>query len=249
MEVEWIESGDDSTRITAMPALKPELSIPPPSTAGPFGNKLVITKPPEKTSDTGFLGRLWFASRAWEFDYPGRTLALVNRSDRSDYSSRNRIKLGFQTDSTGTPTTFFPRITIAVNGDSIDVLFDTGAKAMLTESAAKQFGLGEGDDIGTSFIAASIFEKWKNDHPDWPVIEQADKRTGMPMIKVPRVGIAGHEVGPVWFTKRPDRNFTEYMSQWMDKRIYGAAGGSLFKYFKIWVDYPNRTAGFIRSDR
>ena len=66
------------------------------------------------------------------------------------------------------------------------------------------------------------------------------------MIQVPSVQIAGYNAGPVWFVRRPDRNFHEFMSQWMDRRIDGALGGSLLKYFAVTVDYPNAVAYFRR---
>ena len=44
-------------------------------------------------------------------------------------------------------------------------------------------------------------------------------------IEVSRIVVGGYTVGPVWFTRRADKNFHEYMSQWMDKRIEGALGG------------------------
>ena len=40
-----------------------------------------------------------------------------------------------------------------------------------------------------------------------------------------------HTVGPVWFAKRKEENFTQFMSKWMDKTIHGAIGGSCFQYY------------------
>jgi len=58
------------------------------------------------------------------------------------------------------------------------------------------------------------------------------------MIQVPRVTIGKHTVGPVWFTRRDDENFTQFMSQWMDKEVAGAIGGSALKHFRtILIDY------------
>ena len=64
------------------------------------------------------------------------------------------------------------------------------------------------------------------------------------MIEVPKLSVGGYEVGPVWFTVRPDKNFDQGVSQWMDKNVHGALGGSAFKFFRITVDYPNATAYF-----
>ena len=67
---------------------------------------------------------------------------------------------------------------------------------------------------------------------------------GMRMIEVPEVSIAGFRVGPVWFTERPDPNFHQYMSQWMDRRVDGALGGNALRFFRVTVDYPVAVAHF-----
>jgi hypothetical protein len=64
------------------------------------------------------------------------------------------------------------------------------------------------------------------------------------MIEVPRVVIAGRAVGPVWFTRRADKNFHQFMSQWMDKRVDGALGGNALSFFRVTVDYPSAVAVF-----
>ncbi len=109
--------------------------------------------------------------------------------------------------------------------------------------------IGGGDEVrGTSFVAGSVFDAWRARHPDWRFVPDADVNVALePMIEVPAVAIAGHEVGPVWFTRRADRNFHEYMSSMMDRRVDGALGASLFSYFRITVDYPNAVATFVRG--
>jgi hypothetical protein len=71
-----------------------------------------------------------------------------------------------------------------------------------------------------------------------------DNRGAAPIIEVPAITIAGFTVGPVWFTRRPDAAFHEYMSQWMDRRVEGALGGSALRWFRIVVDYPGARAAF-----
>lgn len=68
----------------------------------------------------------------------------------------------------------------------------------------------------------------------------------MSMIEVPTVSVAGHSIGPVWFTRRADKNFHEFMSQWMDRKVDGAIGGNALRYFRITIDYPNAVALFER---
>jgi hypothetical protein len=64
------------------------------------------------------------------------------------------------------------------------------------------------------------------------------------MIEVPTVQVGGYGVGPVWFTRRPDRNFHVYMFQWMDRPPEGALGGSALQYLRVTVDYPRAVAVF-----
>ena len=117
---------------------------------------------------------------------------------------------------------------------------------VLTDSELAQISDGAPAQRATSFITESVFSKWQRRHPDWRVIERADQTLEMPMIEVPEVTVGGYTVGPVWFVVRPDRNFHEHMSQWMDCRIEGALGGSALQYFRILVDYPNAVASFVR---
>ena len=91
-----------------------------------------------------------------------------------------------------------------------------------------------------------MFERWRKRHPDWRVIANADAVPGMSAIEVPRLSVAGFDVGPVWFTQRPDRSFHSYMAQWMDKPTDGALGGSALQYVRVTVDYPNGIAVFAR---
>jgi hypothetical protein len=50
----------------------------------------------------------------------------------------------------------------------------------------------------------------------------------------------------VWFTWRPDREFHEWMAQWMDMPTEGALGGSAFKTLRITVDWIGGRAVFER---
>lgn len=82
------------------------------------------------------------------------------------------------------------------------------------------------------------------------MIENADENYwGAPMMEVPEVAIAGHTVGPVWFTRRDDREFHEWCSRWTDRRVDGTLGGSLLRYFAVTVDYPGARASFVREGR
>ena len=244
---EWLRQGSDSARLVAFPPMVPAASIPMPSAPPPLGSGFLVIPPQGFKEGDGFLGRTWFADRVWLFDYPGRSLALVTGGAPAS-APEHRVPLGFQTDSAGRRTTHFPRITAAVDGDSLDLLFDTGATVNLTPAALAALGDGGPAQRGTSFITQSVFKRWRAAHPDWRVVDSADMVGNAPMIEVPRVTVAGHEVGPVWFTVRPDRAFHEWMAQWMDRPLDGALGGSALRYFRVLVNYPEAYAAFERVD-
>ena len=242
---EWIHQGDDSAQLVDLPAMRADASIPLPAAPPPFGERFLVFEPEGLAEGDGFLSRTWFAGRVWLFDYPGRTLAIAHGAPPR-IAPEHRVQLFFQTDSSGRRTTNFPRITAIVDGDTLHLLFDTGATTTLSQAALDALADGGPSKRGTSFITRSVFERWRAAHPDWRVVNGADAVGNAPMIEVPRITIAGHEVGPVWFTGRADNAFREYMAQWMDRPLDGALGGSAFRYFRILVNYPEAYAEFAR---
>jgi hypothetical protein len=243
-------------RITPMPAFAAGASIPAPAEAAPFGGRLAVmpyegemrTMFPadaQGRAASGFLGRWWFADRVWTFDYPAHRLYLRAPGDVPAVAPEHRVALGFQTDSAGRRTTHFPRIRAAIGGDSVDLLFDTGATVVLSDSALARVGGGPARR-GGSFIAQSVLDGWRAKHPDWRVVEGGDVGLGRPlaMIEVPRVDVGGYSVGPVWFAARPDPAFHRMMSSMMDRQVEGALGGSALRYLRVTVDYPDAVALF-----
>lgn len=79
-------------------------------------------------------------------------------------------------------------------------------------------------------------------HPDCAVIEQASTIGNSPLIEVPELTVGDTTVGPVWFERRPDSNFHQWMSQWMDRRIDGALGGTAYHDRELIIDYTNALA-------
>ena len=196
----------------------------------------------------GFLGQSWFADRVWHFDYLRRELTLLNSWQPPPDLIDHACELGFQRAEDGRRTNAFPRIRAEIDGEILDFLFDTGATVSLTPHALNALNdAGGGALRGTSFITNTLFERWHARHPDWQVIDHADATADEAMIQVPQVRVAGYAVGPVWFVRRRDWNFHEYMSQWMDKRVDGALGGSLLRYFSVTVEYA-RAVTYFRMD-
>lgn len=236
----------DSSGFVSLPPFRDGAWIPPP--LGSPGSKVFVfdTDDPPLDARDGMLGQAWFADRVWLFDYPGRSLALLDATPA--WAGTDHVAaLSFLTDSGGARVAHFPRIRVEVDGDSLDMLFDTGATGVLTPASRGRIQAGD-TIIGTSFITTEVVDRWVARHPDWPVIQDADATVeGMRMIRIPNLSVAGHTVGPVWFTERPDANFHDYMSRFMDRRVDGALGGSALKHFRVVVDYPRALAFFDRD--
>jgi hypothetical protein len=240
--------GNHTLRFTTLPSFRPEASIPFRSSHPGMDRAILVVDSISFAAGTdGLLGREWFAGRVWTFDYPRHQLLLRSAGDLPPHSPKHRVALGFQADSAGRRTVNFPRIRVLIDGDSLDLLFDTGAMTALTDSAHAALADGRPSRRASSFVVQSVFDRWRKRHPQWEVIEGADQLgdTTFPMIKVPEVEVGGFRVGPVWFTARPDQNFIRF-SQWMDRPIVGALGGSALQYVQVTIDYPGSVAVFAR---
>ncbi len=192
----------------------------------------------------GLLGQSWFADKVWYIDYPKNEMGYSDANNHYNTDGYHSTPIGFKDESNGKRPVSFPRVQAKIDGELINFLFDTGATVQLNDAAINVLGNGEGKLRGTSFITQSIFDRWRERHPDWLVINNADQFGNNSMIQVPSVEIAGLKSGLVWFTARPDSNFHDYMSQMMDFQVEGALGGSLFKYYSIIIDYHNSLAYF-----
>jgi len=237
------ENGQPAQQSVTMPAFTSGASIPPP--AQNDGALFVMPEAMQKTQGgfdaDGMLGEAWFGGHVWTWDYPAQHLTLESAGWRPDPKA-TRVALGFKTEN-GARAGNFARLAIRVDGKALDVLFDTGAMTELEPAALAALG-GPDGQRATSFIVASQFDTWHAAHPEWRVLEKAEKRTHMDMIEVPAVDVGGARVGPVWFTRRPDKNFHEFMSSMMDGRVEGALGGNALRHFRVTLYYPGAAAYF-----
>jgi hypothetical protein len=248
LPVRTIREGGNQHEVVAFPELRQGVSVPAPM--GNHGYMPVLSAAEAKRLPEGMdgmLGQAWFSGRVWTWDYPGQRLLWLPEGGLPVVSPQHRIALGFKTDESGKRLNDFPRITVTIDGERLDLLFDTGATVGLSPGALAHLDDKGPSSRGTSFITETHFERWRQRHPDWPVIENADlNHRGEPMIQVPSIELAGYTVGPVWFTCRPNSNFHQFMSQWMDRQVEGALGGSALRFFRITIDYPNAVAVFER---
>lgn len=236
--VEVDESEGKKARYAALPRSS-GAAIPPPRENE--GRLYVFAQEPGKggpfaESFDGMLGQAWHAGRRLVFDYPAGTLTELAPESPLPAAAAS-LPLGFKSDDEGARQLDFPRLSATVEGEPIELLFDTGATVTLTDTALEALGGGP-RERATSFVVATRFDAWRAAHPQWRALEAAEAGTGSAMLEVPAVAFAGVTVGPVWFTRRPDTNFHDYMSQWMDQKVDGALGGNAFANLRLTVDYP-----------
>ncbi|MGH7617515.1 MAG: hypothetical protein ACREPM_09835 [Gemmatimonadaceae bacterium] len=244
------DGGSEKWGAVDFPRFVPAASIPS-AMQSMLGERLGVPPTAESLDSAsardGFLGRFWFADRIWVLDYPTGQLAMWPAGTPALPAGPHQTRLGFLSNVVGHRSTQFPRIRVLVDGDSVDMLFDTGATITLTPSAAAALGDGGPTSRGGSFVAQSVFERWRSRHPDWRVIEGADSlgRRALPMIEVPAVSVGGYTVGPSWWAMRPDVNYAPY-KEWMDRPIHASVGGSVLHFFRVTLDYPHAVATFER---
>lgn len=188
-----------------------------------------------------FLGQFFFINHAWTFDYLNGTM-FINTPISKDATNLNIQNIGFKKDLMGNKRFGHPSMKLEIDGKVIDFLFDTGATFLLSDSGKTKLGIETKVTAG-SFIAKSIFNEWRQQHPDWKVIEKGEFN-GADMIQVPIVKVGNLSAGPVWFSKRPDEAWSKGMIGSMDKIVKGAIGGSFLKYFKVTIDYNNELIQF-----
>lgn len=198
------------------------------------GTALILDPVPEFLDGAhGMLGQSWHNGHVWMFEYPRRQGWVWQGASSPSILGPDSLPLAFQTDASGRRQNGFPRLTAQIDGRHHDFLLDTGATLQATGEAA-----AIGPRLrGTSFVVASVFDRWRERHPQWRVVEQADALGLAPMIEVPAVQLGNASWGPVWFTRRPDSNFHETMARLMDRPVDGALGGSLWRHGCLLIDY------------
>jgi hypothetical protein len=190
----------------------------------------------------GQLGYSWFDTRTWTFDNPGRRLLLHSAMPARREGDRD-ITFSFPTDTLGRRLNAVPRLPVEVDGDTLMLIFDTGATVWLTDSAKAAMRDAVPAERSWSLVRAGTLRKWRERHPSWRVVEKASAINGSDMIEVPSIRIAGVEVGPVWFGTIPDRlpNATPVPK---GLSLDGTLGGDALRFFTVTLDYPNRVARF-----
>lgn len=223
----------------------------PASNATPCPGPALIISGWQPEGDDGQLGAGYLPRHVWTFDYPAQKLWLESANWQAA-PGMHRVALGMLRTDKGEPQTGLLRIPVQVDGETIDLLLDTGATAHPTEAGKIAGTPVTANGIGvTSYITRTQLERWHRTHPDWRVVEKGDdllpSQGATRLIEVPRLVVAGWELGPVWFTERPDANFANRpgnVGSFVDQPIQGALGANVFRHFRMTLDYPRATAWF-----
>lgn len=238
-----VEEGGRSFRVAALPPFQSGHAVPLPQT--PDSTLLVREgERPAFANMDGILGTQWFADRYWTLDYERGQIRHHDTLPAVFDTAQGAVPLAFNTREDGTRANAFPIIDVAVGGDTLQALFDTGATLALTDSAHAALDDGRPAVRGGSFLAASVFDRWRAEHPTWRVVDGADRvsarmyGTSEPILEVPAITIGEHTVGPVWFVRRRDDDL-RWMSQFTGTPVQAAMGGSALHHFDaIHMDYP-----------
>lgn len=190
-----------------------------------------------------FLAQHFFMGKAWTFDYPNQQVFVNSPISETTNNKKNIQPLGFKKDEEGNMIFGHPRFKVIIDGDTLDMLFDTGATFVLTDSS-KTGMKSTSETMAGSFIARSVFDQWRLKHPEWKIQEKADN--GADIIEVPSITIGSYTVGPVYFSVRPDEAWSQFMAGSMDKVVKGAIGGTVLKYFTVKIDYNKELVEFSR---
>ncbi len=244
LELVPLVSGPDTAWLVDLPPLSAETEIPPLVEMPDVGTRFFVF-PADADREDGFLGQSWLAGRTWILDYPAGRMWLMPPGVLPPHTEAQVVRLGFLSDREGRRALNVPRIRVLIGGDSLDLVLDTGASAVLTDSALAVIG-GSVRHRGASFVTLSTLERWRREHPDWMVVENADARTGLPMIRVPSMEIAGQPAGAAWFLAAPDERFASRASRLTDLPVYGALGGNVLRSYSLTLDYENALAIFER---
>lgn len=234
-----IAEGDSLWDGGAFPRFKDGASIPP-ALGTPkgrlfgFGDRLFGS-----LGGNGMVGHNWFAGRVWVFDYPRHRVSYFETPPAPKPFGPHTIPMTLKTPLVRDD----PRIQVIVDGDTVDMLLDTGATSVLAPEAVAIVGPGPAVRA-SAFAAARLWDGWHTKHPDWRVVTAGEANMRADLIEVPHVSIAGYDVGAVWFAKRPDRVYDGMMRAIMDKPVLASIGGAAFRQFKMTMDYVNQRVTF-----
>lgn len=156
--------------------------------------------------------------------------------DTPDGHSGITIPLGFRKTKKGERISL-PTIEVVIAGDTLSMVFKSGSHIILNEAHQKELG-HPGALLPAGLISESIYQRWRNKHPEWPIYEKADTFYGSDLIETPGIQIGVYASGPVRFAVRRDDAFTDWLSRFTDKPVQGVLGPDAFREAHITLHYP-----------
>jgi hypothetical protein len=223
-------------RWTKLPEFAPNASIPAP--LGREGRLAIFIRDDDDRKDPilagfdGQLGASWFQGRVWTFDY--RTPAVLLR-DALTGDDGTRVPVRFETGSDGQriDANQVPLLNVVVDGEPRTMSFDTAATVALNERARSRLADALPAVRATSFIRRAALDALRVAHPDWPAVDDVSVQPRMAALRVPSVRIGTVDLGPVWFTTRPDDDVFDG-----EPKLVGKLGANAFVNRVVSVDYP-----------
>lgn len=228
---------DGSRRWTRLPPFHPANSMPRP--LGRHGELAVFDRSVEDRANPilagfdGQLGASWFQGRVWRLDYLNARVR-VEPSAPPDVRRKPAIPLRFPTDAEGRRAdgAWYPSVRVEIDGERLDMSFDIAATVALTETAVRRLNDSLPPVRATSFVTSATARRWRERHPDWPIVDDASVHPDIVLVRVPRVGLEGVQLGPVWFSTRHADDVFE------GETVAGKLGANAYDGRIVVLDYP-----------
>jgi hypothetical protein len=125
------------------------------------------------------------------------------------------------------PETCFARVEVEIDETDYGMLLDTG--------------------VGCTTVSPGIFERWSQEHPDWPWIEgafgtanqgQRIQDEGARMMRIPLFGLGSSQLPGICVVTRPvGEQYEQFSKQMLTGPAIGALGGNVLKHFCYEINY------------
>ncbi|MBD2864854.1 hypothetical protein [Paenibacillus oceani] len=128
--------GNKTFPAVGLPFGEEDEAVPPLLVGGCPGKFLVMSEPRGVLEGLdGLIGQAWFADRVWVFDYIRKQFIYDPdvMAGEAMKDSPHTVPLGFLHNDQGSRMNSFPRIQVKIDGEMVDLLFDTGASIELAK--------------------------------------------------------------------------------------------------------------------
>lgn len=130
-------------------------------------------------------------------------------------------------------------VSCVIGGEALTMLFDSGAIAWRATPRDVR-----GQAQGVSFLSHSVFERWRRQHPSWPirrraleVVREDGRVEPADAIQVPAVASGSAAFGPQWFVERNDGTTYAALKKLDGVTASGDLGTVTFLGTSLTIDY------------